>query len=217
MDPLTELHSNVHQLTREHTRRHNSSYRVDGALVREEVHGVVPSLLDQLRKCISSSMRDNGGGGSTSAGLPLDVAALNLLEEIRGKCRERYLTAGNGVTQIPASDVEGNLRRWVANILTDEKDVEDARRATAGWVSAILAIIQPQRSTEIVGACPHCGWSKQEVIVDGETKICSVLIAVGGKVTCQSCETGWEGEELYWLRDAMEATRDANASTDVLA
>lgn len=217
MDPLTELHSNVHQLTREHTRRHNSSYRVDGALVREEVHGVVPSLLDQLRKCVSSSLRDNGGGGSTTAGLPLDVAALNLLEEIKGKCAERYQTWA-GVARVPASDLEGNLRRWVAHLLTaNEKDVEDARRATAGWVSAILAIIQPQRSTEIVGACPHCGWSKQEVIVDGETRICSVLIAVGGKVTCQSCDAGWEGEELYWLRDAMEATREDTADTEVLA
>jgi hypothetical protein len=205
MDALTEVHSNVHQLTREHTRRHKAMYRVDGELLSEDVHGTVPSLLDQLRKCVSGSAGGNTSGASTTAGLPLDVAALNLLEEIKSKSAERY-QAWSGVARVPASDVEGNIRRWVANLRTaGEKDIEDARSATAGWVSAILAIVHPQRSTEIVGSCPGCGWAKQEVIVDGETKICSVLVAVQDKVTCQSCGSEWEGEELYWLRDAMNA------------
>ncbi|MDQ0735318.1 DUF7341 domain-containing protein [Arthrobacter agilis] len=216
MDALTEVHSNVHQLTREHTRRHKAMYRVDGELITEDVHGTVPSLLDQLRKCIGASAGGNTGGAAT-AGLPLDVSALNLLEEIKGKCAERYQTWA-GVARVPTSDVEGNLRRWVAHLLSaGDKDVEDARLATAGWVSAILAIVHPQRSTEIVGACPHCGWAKQEVVVDGETKICSVLIAVGGTVTCQSCAAQWEGEQLHWLRDAMSAKVQENDRPSVVA
>lgn len=189
MDPLSTLNINVHHLTVEHQRLHVHEQRVEG--------GTVPGLIQQLRESIAVSGDRGGSGGQP---VPLNMPAYSLLERINTQLRDEL----NAWHVHPTKCIEGAVRTWAKLARTDQDQTASAAAITTRWITGIKALFEPTRVTEIKGNCPSCGWAKRTVDVEGEERITSTLEAVGDTVTCGYCQATWTGEQLHYLKAALD-------------
>lgn len=200
MEPINQLKSNVHQLTNEHTQRHQSTFQHEGHTYTEYGHGMVPALIQQLRDSTRSSMADSGGSSRGGAQLPINAAALTLYEKISDQAAREYVALAR---KAPRRHPEDNIRGWMSWTLNSNRLIIAAAHTTTGWIQEISGLINPPRTLEIVGHCPTCGYAKQWTQTDGELTLTSTLTATGHTATCGYCGTTWTGPELHWLKDAL--------------
>lgn len=111
---------------------------------RRRVAAVIPSLLARLQAAVESTQGHGSHGGGTHRS-PIGLDAAELLGNI-----ER--TVGPGVV------LHTRVRGWaLTQIRDDDLDrVVDAAGLAGGWVDEARAIVEPDRTFEVAGACPVC-------------------------------------------------------------
>lgn len=138
------LSQTVAELTRPHARK------VDG------LAGTEPPLLDLLATAIAStSGRGSAPGGSTRAGAPLDVAALQLQHDIYAVISEHW--PGHGDLSRADTPAKTRLEQWVSALAGSAHEMYLLEFCTY-WVAQIRELLEPTREVPVRGAyCPGCG------------------------------------------------------------
>lgn len=160
-----------------------------------------PSLLDQLRAAIGSSLGGTSGAGQLARErTPIDMGAFTLYDEIDQRVRAWMLDAGiRPSNKATPGDV---LRRWY--ILWSQKQVADSaarnhQQIIDRWVTSIRDILDPPTRQELTQACPKC--DRRWVLVGHgeEAQSRSALWAVWrddpnlSYATCVGCDSTWLG------------------------
>lgn len=157
------------------------------------------ALLAQLRDLVTGATHGGGQGVSTSASRPpLNLRALDLLDEIERTVRDGWPGAGDPHAR-PAT-TEQKLQAWAAAAPTDAALTEQC----CAWVDAIREAIAPEKRLEIMGECPECHCTHVEN-TDAETGRRTYTHALTAhtdpaRVRCAVCGTTWEGQALHRLR-----------------
>jgi hypothetical protein len=183
-------------------------------------------LLDQLVESVRSNLGKSQTAGSSRSMIPLDVAALQLVEDIDG--RVRSWLSDLGATPGRAVTLRGLVSSWLVLFQGrphEDAYVEDHRRILEGWVAAIVEKLQPRRRLEITSPCPACGVEFVNVglrLPNGEDdpndlERVRVLVAVEGEsleesfALCRSCDRVWRGvSAMRSLRIAMDEKAEAS-------
>ncbi|MEZ3156881.1 hypothetical protein AB1K56_08100 [Microbacterium sp. BWR-S6Y] len=172
--------------------------------VERRVMPTLPPLLDQLRGAIRPSGSGRDSGRATSAPLPFDATALELLRAVESGIAEMYRTA----TDLePIGTSEQLLLEWFrefefAHRAGDlvEAQLLNYRDRIRTWRWRIEDFFAPPKQLEMP-LCPRCGYTHEVVLVDGELmkRRCAVLTSWGDHsrrepvAECRHCGARWVG------------------------
>jgi len=219
-NPITDLLTAKEALTKPvRTAVMQHAVTADGKNAREE--GIRkrtdPSLLEQLRRAITSDL--GGAGGSARPArerTSLDVAAFGMYEDIDGRVRSWLADVGERPGK---AEVGSLLDHWY--VLWTAKAVEDAAvhahtKILERWAVAITDLLDPPVKQEITQPCPDCGQMWATVGRGEETESVRALWAVWRENAddsygmCRACDKVWRGVgQMRLLRIAMD---DAEAA-----
>lgn len=190
----------------------------------------LPPLLDELRSAIRPSGTGRDSGRATSAPLPFDATALEMLREIEGQIADMYRSA----TDVePMGTSEQLLLEWFrefgfafrAGELV-EAQLHNYLDRVRGWRWRIEDFFAPPRQLEMP-LCPSCGYTHEIVSIDGELmkRRCVLLTSWGDAsrrepvAECRHCGARWSGfEELRRMqREIDENVEEYGEITEVLA
>ncbi|WP_295792037.1 hypothetical protein [uncultured Microbacterium sp.] len=181
---------------------------------------VAPTLSPLLTE-LRASIRPNGmvgtSGIATSAPLPFDATALELLRDIEAGIAEMYRTA----TDVePLGTSEQLLLEWFrefeyAHRAGDlvEAQLLNYRDRVRKWRHRIEDFFAPPKQQEMP-LCPRCGFTHEIVRVDGERmKRRCVVVTLWGDAShrdpvaeCRHCEARWDGfDEIRGLSAELTA------------
>ena len=163
-----------------------------------------PPLLSELRGAIRPSGTGRTSGAATSAPLPFDATALELLRDVEAGIAEMYRTA----TDVePLGTSEQLLGGWFREFEYAHRDGElveaqlrNYRDRVRSWRHRIEDFFAPPKQQEMP-LCPRCGFTHEIVHIDGERmkRRCVVVTMWGDAsrrepvVECRHCEARWDG------------------------
>ena len=212
----------IDQLTRPHP---VTVQRLAGAEIRTE-----DALLVMLRDAVFGGMEGGGSGSSFGSKPPIDVGALDIIEEITVQATEALAAVDKRPT--PLGQAEDYVRLWAG--LIDEASLVvvsvpgmsetdppvafrelrecNAYELVSRWVSRIRDFFNPPKTMEITAACPvsECGQRYVYRNRDGEHLRSAALTisidretdrSIGAK--CSACGAMWEPGEFEQLRDLI--------------
>ena len=205
----------IDQLTRPHP---VTVQRLAGAEIRTE-----DALFVQLRSAVFGGM-EGGGGRQTGINPPIDVAALDVIEEITVQASEALAAVTHSPT--PYGHVEEYVRLWAGQVdeaapvvvtvpamneqgqAFRERREYNAYELVSLWVSRIREFFDPPRKMEIIAACPEpeCGQRYVYRDKDGEhTRSAALTISIDRETErptgarCGACGAMWQPEEFEKL------------------
>ena len=177
-----------------------------------------PPLLSELRGAIRPSGTGRTSGAATSAPLPFDATALELLRDVEASIAEMYRT---GLDLEPLGTSEQLLLEWFREFgfahregELNEAQLRNYRDRVRSWRYRIEDFFAPPKTQEMP-LCPRCGFTHEVVLVDGERmkRRVAVLTSWGDAsrrepvAECRHCGARWEG--FPELRE-MQAELTAN-------
>lgn len=152
---MTLLSETAHELTHTHVRR---TVTEDGP-----VYGDEPPLLQILAEAVGASSQVKAGGTSKT-GVPIDLGALDLWENIRRTIDQCWPGAGDPAYVRVPSHVK--LNAWVS-VTTDPVAEAVLLDLCTRWVGQIREHLEPTKRVPLGGvACPVCGWDR--TVTEGE-------------------------------------------------
>ncbi|MBQ9918031.1 MAG: hypothetical protein IJO71_12640 [Microbacterium sp.] len=205
---------------REHVDRMTVSTRavldVVASRAERRVAPTLPPLLSELRGAIRPSGSGRTSGAATSAPLPFDATALELLTVIEAGIAEMYRSA----TDVePLGTSEQLLLEWFrefefafrAGDLV-EAQLRNYRDRVRSYRFRIEDFFMPPKQFEMP-LCPRCGYTHEVVLVDGELikRRCAVLTSWGDAsrrepvAECRHCGARWSGfDELRGMQREID-------------
>lgn len=176
----------------------------------------VPGLLSQLEGSVQTSRNPSGGGRQFSP-LPLNAAALDLLQRLTHEVAEVWVQAFQ--RPVPFGEPASWLREWASSVGSDNDAVAAGGVAwrAIDWlrhlVDEIEAVLNPVRSEEITDAwCPACGESHHRTVADDGSERVSwalqIVKTLDGRPTqvrCLCCRTSWLRPQFVVLARVLEA------------
>lgn len=167
---------------------------------------IADPLLVQLVQAIANSGGSTAFKSSGGVSLPISAGALDLYQEIEKTTAEQWwachlLHHGQG-----RGTLAGRLRAWSMAARANQDALREAEEIICGWVRSITGLLQPQRTREIIGACPGCKQARyRSRNEDGEVVNAPVLALVydsdgrPDRVVCHWCKQEWQGHDIYVL------------------
>lgn len=213
---LDEVREQVHRLTVP-TR---AVLDVVASRAERRVAPTLSPLLAELRDSIRPNGMVGTSGISTSAPLPFDATALELLRDIEGGIAEMYRT---GLDIEPLGTAEQLLLEWFREFEFEYRagnvnaaQLENYRDRVRGWRWRIEDFFAPPKRWELP-ICPSCGFTHEVVTVDGEhiKRRCVIVTAWGDHsprnpvAECRHCGADWRGfDGLRALQTEIAANVD---------
>lgn len=166
-----------------------------------------PSLLSELRAAVKPGSDGGSGGASSSAPIPINPDAVDLLREIsEGAATDLWEMRGFAISK-PCS-IEQVIRGLDPAIDFDWHAYLE--RVTLEWVDAINGMLRPTKPRRKLGVeCPSCGQRFHGV----ERAVCltadcwgpneEILHPAAWHVQCEGCGAEWVGDDLKWLIAAL--------------
>ncbi|AJT42414.1 DUF7341 domain-containing protein [Psychromicrobium lacuslunae] len=196
----TKLNQLVHELTRPHAA---TIIRDDGS----KTFTTEASLLNQLREAVKGS-GGRGASGANSAPIPINPAAHDLYQRISYKAQQ-LKAAHKGIT---TGTLESIIQAW-SLALTNDHDITQAARTVEHWNTQIRALLDPPKTIELKISCPQCG-ARQVINAEGEINLAVTIQNLTAQ--CAVCLTQWEGEQLWYLKEATDyEPADTNKTTQL--
>lgn len=189
---------------------HNILSETVATLTRPHPHktggheGTEPPLLLQLEQAIASdSGRGSAPGGSTRAGVPLDVNALHIRDSIAAVVSEHW--PGHGDLSRAATPLMERLEQWTSELAGGELETY-LLEFCVYWVQQIRDLLDPPVRIPLRGvACAECG---TDTITDRDPddggKVFRPAVVVHAsedplRAECLECGAGWRGDALKGL------------------
>lgn len=193
-------------------------------------------LLDMLEDGISSQ---GAGSASSDPGIPIDAAAIELVQEMRGIIRSWCEALEQ---HIPTGNVKSALRRWYqahvnalrSGEITDVADLA-VTKIVEGWVKTIEAKFDPPDILEWTDPCPgwknvyegdeivskkRCGARRVVVERDGDKVVQAAIFLnfTALHAACSVCRTEWDGKhglmQLRYDTNLVELERESEKQRD---
>lgn len=138
------LSETVAELTRPHTHKLG------------DLDGIEPPLFQMLEDAVaSSSGRGSAPGGSTRAGAPVDVSALQLWTNIQAVIAEHW--PGHGDLARANTSPAERLEQWVSSLAGSDHEVY-LLEFCVYWAEQIRELLYPTRKVPLRGVkCGNCG------------------------------------------------------------
>lgn len=165
-----------------------------------------PSLLSELRAAVKPGNDGGTSGASSSAPIPINPDAVDLLSSITHEAHvdyveihgTRYRGPLEGLLQTHAS-LDGEWEAYLEGV-------------TIGWIDRINGLLRPTKPRRKLGVeCPSCG---QRFHGEGRA-VCLTADCWGPEeqllhpsawhVRCEGCDAEWVGDNLKWLIAALNA------------
>lgn len=161
------------------------------AAERTRTDVLIPSLLTRLQAAVESTQGYGSRGGGVHRA-PIGLAAAELLGEIERTVGHRYSCA-----------LSTDVRSWAAGRRDGEHTLVAAADLATRWVEDTRAIVDPDRTFEIAGACPLC-LSRWVWVDDGEQRIRKAALQVtfatrSARCISPGCTGRWPREYLDHL------------------
>lgn len=219
-----DFHELVDALTQDHWEVLPDGHEpIQVATGRRSRFAKVPGLLSQLEASVQTS-RNPSGGGRQFAPLPLNAAALDLLQRLTREISDVWV--GEFLRPVPFGDPANRLREWAGVVSSDNDSVAAGGQAwrAIDWVQHLIdeieAVLNPVRTEEITDAwCPACGQSHHRVTADDGTERVSwalqVVKEIDGRPTqvrCLCCRTSWLRPQFVVLARVLEAEATRRAA-----
>lgn len=165
--------------------------------------GMEEALLVTLERAVASTGGKGSAAGVSRTGSPVDLGALDLLDEIISVLREHVPNAD--LPRVRALPVARRLILWTEATAGQEDAELELLDYCYGWERAIRRHLEPPKEIPLKGvACLEC--KKDSVVVldpDGGRVNRPILTAYASqtpvRVTCAVCETEWEGDSIEAL------------------
>lgn len=176
------------------------------------------ALLDLLADAVASNLGGHGSGRPARERVPVDFAALALLERISDTVRAWVGSLGGkaGRDVGPSS----LLRSWYVLYMSAPRPVGEGDRFAAsveGWRSQVEGILDPPTVLEITAPCPGCGesWAFDPSTGDRVVALVASMRESldDASVQCRFCVRVWAGRYgarlVRRLIDEAEELRNA--------
>lgn len=186
-------------------------------------------LLDQLRDAVASDQGQSGGKKPGREQVPVDIAAIQMYENIDGIIRAWLLELGAR----PGKEITLTqaLRSWYTLWAVSQhvEGIERRKRVTLeGWAVQVRDKLQPPKRIELTAPCPECGFEWINVGLKRadrsddpeDLEYVRTLTAVerpsldDSFAVCQKCDTVWLG--VGRMRALRIAIDDAEAKAAAL-
>lgn len=177
-----------------------SRMSVRGRLV--DLHG--QSMLDQMRELVEGSTSGRGGGGRSRSPVPVDLGAIDLVQEIDRMTRTelwredpaRYFVGTTMVARAPVRYLTTeqrirNAAKFVRRAATEAEHVTWLTELLQDWVARCRAHLDPERHLAV--DCPACSARFVMREMAGEEVRVPALVTSPQGARCQACDHRWSG------------------------
>lgn len=185
----------------------------------------VEGLLQQLAEAVLGNHDSSRSGSrSSSPALPIDAAAIDLLDEITYEIAEAWRAVHPEAAVMPFRSPEVLLRQWAAT-RPDANDVFNGWR-TDDWLRSLVQRItdffDPPRLREVTGQCPACEVAVVDFERGGEHFREPALVIVLDRRTgesqalkCRACGESWDRSQIE--RVARIITGDTRTEEELIS
>ena len=159
-------------------------------------------LLVQLRLAVTNSTAAATFTASTTAGIPIAAAALDLMQEISNTVNDHWWATYKGHHGHGRGKVATELRWWAIVARKDPALARTCQLLCEGWCVEINGLLQPVRRWELKGACPECKAARvRDINEDGDHvsgPALALVFTADGKNwgECKGCGTKFDTNDL---------------------
>ena len=150
-------------------------------------------LLDQLEAAVTTGIGQGEVRAQKHTQVQLDVAALQLVEEIGDRLRAWLLDIGGRPGRMSLREL---CRSWYAIQLASPDHEDEHARVLRGFAARIREHLDPRKPGYLEGVCPRCRFAY--VITDDDIRKHALQTREGAtyestEAECQVCGAKWEG------------------------
>ena len=181
----------IHVLTKPHLRRTTNT---EG----ETIYGEEPALLDILEDCVASDSGKGSASGVARTGSPVDLGALDLVQEVKRATQEHWPVQG-----LLKAPLRLRVNAWYANT-HEPNEALRMYETVFRWAEQIREMIEPTKKVQMRGVtCTECHCTHVEKPgEDGVTYSPAITVYPDANpvyATCGVCAHEWSGKEIHEL------------------